>query len=450
MAADSTPELPPQLAEWMRRQRWYTNKGSMPLLERRGGWTMSTDDARIETHYVLDRQARGTTLYQVPITRRGAPLDGIEPLWRDEDGYAYDGPADPEYARAILDLIDREMLVGNARGHRQPGARRVAINRSSVLTGEQSNTSIICAVDDGRPVILKIFRSLHSGDNPDVVVQSAISAVGSKLVPTSLGYLSGEWPDRAETDGLARGHLAFAQDFMADAEDGWRIALRSASASQDFSLRARHLGRATAELHETMASVLPTAETRQSDIDRFVAGMRARADSALAEVPELEPRRREIEETIDAAHNAPWPRLQRVHGDYHLGQVLSVPGVNNNDWVIIDFEGEPLRPMRERSVGDIALRDVAGMVRSFEYAAGAVAHQAGRESDVAAESWAAAARTSFLHGYAEASGGDLDEYHAILDAFELDKALYEALYEARNRPDWLGIPVTAIHRLIGT
>jgi maltokinase len=449
MVAASSPELPVWLAEWMCRQRWYTSKGSTPRLERRGGWSLESGGVRIETHYVLDRQARGATLYQVPLTCRNEPLDGVEALWHDETGYAYDAPRDPEYARTVLGLLDREVVIGDARGHRQPGARRVSIDTSTVLTGEQSNTSIICGVDDGRPVILKVFRALHSGDNPDVVVQSALSAAGSALVPASLGYLSGEWPDRSEEGGLARGHLAFAQDFMSGAEDGWRIALRSAGAAEDFSLRARHLGRATAELHATLAEVLPTAETQSTDIDRFVAGMRSRANSALAEVPELEPRRWEIEETIGAALRANWPRLQRVHGDYHLGQVLSVPGVNANQWIIIDFEGEPMRPMRERSDGDIALRDVAGMVRSFDYVAGAVAHQAGRPSDAGAEAWAKASRTAFLQGYAETSGGDLDEYHAILDAFELDKALYEALYEARNRPDWLGIPVTAIHRLIG-
>lgn len=449
MAEKTTIELPTGLPEWMCRQRWYTSKGSTPQLERRGGWELTGGDARIETYFVLDRQSRGATLYQVPITRRDEPLPGCEALWHDQDGFAYDAPHDPEYARAILGLLDSEALVGDARGHRQPGARRVTISGSTVLKGEQSNTSIICTVEDGPPVILKIFRALHSGDNPDVVVQSAISAAGSRLVPASLGYLTGEWPDRAEDGGFAHGHLAFAQDFLSGAEDGWRLALRAAGESEDFSERARHLGKATAELHATLAEVLPTAETGRADIERFIAGMRARADEAIAEIPELEPVRARIESIFDEAGRSAWPRLQRVHGDYHLGQVLSVPGANNDQWVIIDFEGEPLRPMRERSDGDIALRDVAGMVRSFDYVAGAVAHQAGLQTDVAAEAWAQAAREAFLSGYADASGGDLGEYRAILDAFELDKALYEALYEARNRPDWLGIPVAAIHRLIG-
>lgn len=447
MAENTITELPTGLSDWMRRQRWYTNKGATPRLERRGGWELTSGDARIETHFVLDRQVRDATLYQVPITRRNAPLEGREALWQDEHGYVYDAPHDPEYARAILRLLESETVVGDARGHRQPGARRVTLETSAVLKGEQSNTSIICTVEDGRPVILKIFRALHSGDNPDVVVQSAISAAGSRLVPASLGYLSGEWPDKAEDRGTARGHLAFAQDFLSGAEDGWRIALRAAAASEDFTDRARDLGRATAELHATMAEVLPTAETQPSDVERFIVGMRSRADSACVEVPELLPIRARIEAIFDDARRAAWPRLQRVHGDYHLGQVLFAPEANENHWIIIDFEGEPLRPMRERSVGDIALRDVAGMVRSFDYVAAAVAHQTDGEAGVDADAWSRHARDAFLDGYASASGGDLAEYRALLDAFELDKALYEAIYEARNRPDWRAIPVTAIQRL---
>lgn len=440
--------LPPELGEWMRRQRWYTSKGATPRIERRGGWILDSEDATIETIYVLDRQDRGATLYQVPLTRRAEPLSGANPIWHDKAGYVYDAPHDPEYARAILRMLDSESLAGDAHGHRQPGARRVTIDTSAVLTGEQSNTSIICAARDGRPVILKVFRALHSGDNPDVVVQSAISATGSSLVPASLGYLAGEWPDRNETGGLARGHLAFAQDFLSGAEDGWRIALRAADAAEDFSPRARHLGRATAELHTKLAEVFPATPTTPDDVDRFVAAMRQRADSALAEVPELEPVRDRIEATIDAAARLDWPRLQRIHGDYHLGQVLSVPPTFNA-WVIIDFEGEPLRPMHERSNGDVALRDVAGMVRSFDYVAGAVAHRSGQVTDDRALAWAQSSRLAFLAGYAEGGSGDLVDYPSLLDALELDKALYEAVYEARNRPDWLGIPVAAIHRLIG-
>jgi maltokinase len=444
--------LPPALADWMTRQRWYTTKGSTPQLRRIGGWELATPTGTIETHYVLDYQPRGTTLYQVPLSRRQLPLEGITPAWYDDD-YVYDAPHDPEYARAIFVLLATESETGGARGHRQPGARIIAVSASAVLKGEQSNTSIICSVEGGAPVILKIFRALHSGDNPDVVLQSAISAAGSELVPKSIGYLSGQWPDSGQPSGIAHGHLAFAQDFLSGAEDGWRIAIRAASAGEDFSASARALGAATAQIHLTLAGAMPTRDTEAADIEQVLAGMRRRLDAALGEVPELEAHRAAIEAVLDRAGTAAWPRLQRIHGDYHLGQVLSVPAADSAaepGWVLVDFEGEPLRAMAERSALDLTLRDVAGMIRSFDYVAGSVAHATIPATELTPADWALAARVAFLAGYAESSGRDFAEHHALLDAFELDKALYETVYEVRNRPDWLGIPVEAILRLVGS
>jgi predicted trehalose synthase len=314
-----------------------------------------------------------------------------------------------------------------------------------VLKGEQSNTSIICEVQDGSPVILKVFRALHAGDNPDVVLQSAISAAGSSLVPASVGYISGEWPDRSEPDGIAHGSLAFAQEFLEGAEDAWRTALRAASAGEDFSLRARRLGRATAELHATLAAAMPTREADATDPDRLLAGMSTRVDAAVGAVPELAAYRDAIDTALSAVRQAPWPRLQRIHGDFHLGQVLAV----GDAWVMVDFEGEPLRPMAERSELDLPLRDVAGMLRSFDYVAGAVLHAAGPTAELSPTEWARSARVAFLAGYAEASAAPGSDNRGLLDALELDKALYEAVYEARNRPDWLGIPVEAVQRLAG-
>ncbi|HEY1531383.1 MAG TPA: phosphotransferase [Galbitalea sp.] len=436
--------LPEPLLEWIPRQRWYAGKGQGASLTRRGGWTITPEDAEILTHYVLDRQPSGATLYQVPLTRRGIPLEGVAPIWNDESGYYYDAPHDPAYVEAILRLIVTESETGGTRGHRQPGSGTVRILDSSVLRGEQSNTSIICRVDGGSPIIVKVFRALHAGDNPDVVLQSAISAAGSSLVPASVGYVSGEWPDRAQPNGTAHGSLAFAQEFLEGAEDAWRTALRAATAGEDFSLRARRLGSATAELHQTLAAAMPTREPEQADIDRLLAGMSARADSALGAVPDLERYRGAIEATIAAVRSTPWPRLQRIHGDFHLGQVLAV----GDAWVMVDFEGEPLRPMAERSELDLAVRDVAGMLRSFDYVAGAVLHSGAPETELSPTEWARSARLAFLAGYAESSTtGSTDS--GLLDALELDKALYEAVYEARNRPDWLGIPVEAVQRLAG-
>jgi predicted trehalose synthase len=162
--------------------------------------------------------------------------------------------------------------------------------------------------------------------------------------------------------------------------------------------------------------------------------MRRRLAVAVAEVPQLASRSTAVEAVISAAEAAEWPRLQRVHGDYHLGQVVAVP---DRGWVLLDFEGEPLRPLAERSRPDLALRDIAGMLRSFDYAAGSWEHAHPGQK---ARDWAAGAQHAFLEGYVAGSGRDPREDAALLIAFQLDKALYEVVYEARNRPTWLTIP----------
>jgi len=161
-------------------------------------------------------------------------------------------------------------------------------------------------------------------------------------------------------------------------------------------------------------------------------------------VPELEELRDAVTAVYDRAEQATWPSLQRIHGDLHLGQVIDAPG---RGWLLLDFEGEPLRPLPERTAPDLALRDVAGMLRSLDYAAGAAHREHG--ADVPAE-WAVAARTAFLDGYAREAGHDPREDAELLAALELDKALYEAVYEVRNRPDWLPIPVAGVRRLLAT
>lgn len=169
--------------------------------------------------------------------------------------------------------------------------------------------------------------------------------------------------------------------------------------------------------------------------------MRSRLAAAVEAVPSLRDHAAAVEDVFAVAAASPWPDRQRIHGDLHLGQVLSSPG---RGWMLIDFEGEPLRPMHERSRLDSPLRDVAGMLRSFDYVGGSLAMQGA----AAPAEWTARARTAFERGYATASGRDPREHGAVLDAFELDKALYEAVYESRNRPTWVGIPVGAIRSLV--
>ena len=435
------PAVPDHLPEWLAAQRWYAGKGSTPALERIGGWSVQVDDVTLSTHYILDRSGSRAVLYQVPLSERAIPLVGVEPIGAVNSRLVYDATQDQAYAPMLLNLMLDDASVGSATGHRQPGTAAIRVVESSVLRGEQSNTSIICRVADGNPVIIKVFRALHHGENPDVTLQSAIAAAGSSLVPQSVGSITGEWSDTGRADGVAVGHLAFAQEFLPGVEDAWRVALHAAETNDDFTAEARSLGAATADVHATLAEVFPTRETTAADVDAILASMRARLDMALLEVPSLQSRRPAIEAVFEAARTAPWPPLQRIHGDYHLGQVLTVPG---RGWVLLDFEGEPLRPMDERSQPDITLRDVAGMLRSFDYAAGSVALAGGADT---AAGWATAARHAFVDGYIERSGVDVREHRALLDAFEIDKALYEAVYEALNRPGWLEIPATAIRRL---
>ena len=310
---------------------------------------------------------------------------------------------------------------------------------SQLLTGEQSNTSMIFGMHPeagrARPVIIKLFRLLQDGENPDVVLQSALGQAGSTRVPPPLGSV------RLALASL-RTHAMFAQEFLPGMEDAWRTALEQARAGTDFSAPAAALGQVLAEVHRDLAVALGTRPTDRARADAMVAQMRERLDRVAGELPEVGTHRAQLAQLLSAAGTVSWPPMQRVHGDLHLGQVLSTP---DRGWVLLDFEGEPLRPLAQRSLPDCPLRDVAGMLRSLDYVAGAVAHEHGLD----ASAWAFRARQAFLDGYTHEAGPGTDPaaQRILIAAFEADKAVYEALYEARNRPDWLPIPLSALARI---
>lgn len=432
----------------MARQRWYANKGTLPALEEIGAWSLESGEpgVRIVTHLLLDHTIGKPALYQVPLTYRDRPLDDDAALVAESGGqHVYDAPHDPAYTAALLEFVSAEGEVHGdrtwARGRHSGGAATSRLT-SHVLRGEQSNTSIVFEAEGaGDPVICKVFRTLHNGDNPDVELQTALAAAGSDAVPRSLGHVAADWRDTGEPTGRAHGHLVFAQEFLPGSQDAWRVALDAAGEGLDFSAEARALGIATAGVHATLAATLPTSEATQVDIDAVIDHMHGRLAAAITEVPALERFAPAIRDVFRIASLVDWPAQQRIHGDLHLGQVLAAPG---RGWVLVDFEGEPLRPMRERSRLDSPLRDVAGMLRSFDYVAGSLAVDG---STSGLDEWAAAARAAYSEGYSEASGCDIRANRALVDAFELDKALYETVYEARNRPTWLPIPVAAIERL---
>ncbi|WBU38375.1 maltokinase N-terminal cap-like domain-containing protein [Homoserinibacter sp. YIM 151385] len=420
------------IADWMAYQRWYGGKGRRPRLTSIAEILMVSADpaARARTMLLRDDADPRGPIYQVPIVERDTIPRGAGPrfIGRGLGGaYLFDGPHDPAFPAALLGLMQSQ-------GRLDAGLSPTSIGASRVLDAEQSNTSIIIEVDDSAPIIAKVFRVVQPGDNPEVTVQSALSEAGMPFIPRFLGGLAGEWNDAR---GLREhGHLAAVQEFVAGAVDGWSAALASARAGEDFRVEARALGEATASMHRALAERLETRSATAGDTVALAAGWHGRLAEAIQHAPQLAALREDAGRLYDRAQHAPWPRLQRVHGDLHLGQVLRAA---DGSWRFIDFEGEPLRPLEERARPDTALRDIAGMLRSFDYAAGFSGDQDGR--------WAQGAREAYLAGLRDA-GVDLEQNGELLAALELDKALYEVAYEARNRPDWIGIPLAGAERLI--
>ncbi len=466
--------LPGAFDDWVGRQRWYRANGSRARLLPIGMFRLidPLGEAEIETHFIEDVSRVPAVLYQVPLTYRRRALPQLSAALvgvirgRDGDVFAYDGPADPAYARALLELIGSDGRAAPTAGS-PGGATGVGLSpavHSRVLgcraiPGEQSNTSVILTLTldaggDREAAIYKLFRVLAPGENPDIELQQALKAAGCRRVPELLGYVSGTWSSRESGDTAAKvsGHLGFLQEFIADAEDGWSLAVKAAAAGEDFSGQAFSLGAATAEVHELLAATMGTEESSSAAIRRITDGMRKRLETALAEVPELLPFRDAAVAGIETASVGEWPAVQRIHGDLHLGQVILSA---DRGWLLLDFEGEPLKPLGDRSTRDLCLRDLAGMLRSLDYAAQAAALAAAPnrvggsdEQGQASLGWGENARRSFLAGYRSRSGTDITRFETLMAALELDKALYETIYESRHRPAWLPIPLTAIRRLV--
>lgn len=427
MTLDRTLEC---LTEWLPHQRWFTAGGVPPRLRLLADRALDSPDptATVRVLVIVDDAPARPIVYQVPIVERGPghPVSPASVIGRGDAGrILVDGPHDPAYTRALLAEIGVDASEADAQ----------------VLSGEQSNTSVIYRLPAAPPVICKVFRPLNPGLNPDIEIQSALADAGSAHVPRVVGRVDGEWLS-PEAGAAVTGSLAFAQEFLPNVEDAWRVALRAASAHADFRADAGELGRATADVHRDLARLFPLAPADDAGRAAVAGAWERRLSIAIDEVPALQAQRSAIEEVYREAARGQWPALQRVHGDYHLGQVLSSPG---RGWIVLDFEGEPMRPIAERRAPDLALRDIAGMLRSFDYVAGSLRLDEPDEAE-AFGAWARASRAAFLDGYRAATG--VMPSGALLDALELDKAVYEAIYEARHRPTWLQIPLDAIDRLV--
>lgn len=309
------------------------------------------------------------------------------------------------------------------------------------FTGEQSNTSILY----GDVALLKLFRRLEAGHNLDIEALYRLSKGPARhRVAALYGWLEARWADSHGRNCTA--DLGILVEQLPHARDGWSLAVTSLIEGQDFSTHARELAVALREVHAGLAESFDVATisgAHQAD------AMRARASAAGQEVPEVAPFKSGIAHRFAGLDRLHYPG-QRVHGDFHLGQALltgSETGQDGQDsWRIIDFEGEPLKELDERRGLDTPWHDVAGMLRSLAYA-GAFAQRNEGVTPAYADAWVATASAAFIKAYA---GRDLNAEEAvILHCHELDKAVYECRYEARQRPDWLPISVAGIAALTG-
>jgi len=360
----------------------------------------------------------------------------------------YDGLHDTALTRTLLDAIVDDRSVGMLRFCRVPGAPIEAGLDSLVLTGEQSNTSLVF----GESAIFKVFRRVTPGPNPDLEVASALVQLGSSHIAEPYGWVE------TRMDG-ATTVLAILSRYLRSASDGWSLAAtsvrdlyateegtRAAEAGGDFAGEAERLGAATAQVHRDLADAFGRSELGPEAIRELAEQMYRRLDTATATVPELA---RYADKVGDAYSDLakliePVP-AQRVHGDYHLAQAMRT----QTGWVVLDFEGEPASPLAQRRARSSPLRDVAGMLRSFDYAA---RHQLVTHPDAAglaprAADWVRRNSDAFCAGYAAAGGLDPAENSVLLRAMLLDKAVYEVIYEARNRPTWVPIPLESIAEL---
>jgi maltokinase len=433
-----------QFADWLPQQRWYAGRGRTitevqpavtPLAE-------SLEHMLLSVAYADG----GSDLYQIVVAWDRPPSEefiGAARIGEIDGRTGYDALYGEQSARDLLAMITEGRRAGALRFEPEPDAKAIDDTTARVIDAEQSNTSVVFNAS----AIMKLFRRIVPGINPDLELSRALGRGGNPHVPALLGAIESE---DAAGEPLA---LATVTSFAANAADGWAMAVASArdligdpdlrpdQAGGDFAAEAARLGEAVASVHLTLGEEFGR-EVASPPVDRMIQ----RLHDAATVVPELA---KHLDTATAVLRQGTLPTIvQRIHGDLHLGQALKTP----ENWLLIDFEGEPGQAMADRRRPDSPVRDVAGMLRSFDY----VAHQLliGAENDEQlgrrAAQWTARNSAAFCDGYAAVSGVDPREHAALLAAYELDKACYEAAYETRHRPDWRWIPVRAIRRLLAS
>jgi len=440
------------LAPWLGNQRWFAGKGQgLRDLAIVSDTKLAAGDPELRHLIIAVSHGAAVDYYQILVGLRRRLPERLEyaRIGPTGDGLAggkiaYDALHDADLTKPILAAIAGDASVGPLRMHKIEGAVFETGLDSLVLTGEQSNTSLVF----GEESILKVFRRLSPGPNPDLEVTTALHRLGSSQVAEPLGWVE------TSLEGVPTS-LAILSRYLRLASDGWLLAATSvrdlyasramsaADVGGDSAGESRRLGIATAQIHADLAAAFDTDELGAAAVSELTERMFRKLDLASAAVPELAKHADMIGEAYAefAKLKGPFP-VQRVHGDYHLGQVLRT----ETGWVVLDFEGEPATPLAQRRARSSALRDVAGMLRSFDYAA---RHQLVGHPDQAAlndvaRDWVRRNADAFCAGYAEGGGLDPAANRVLLRALLLDKAVYEVLYEARHRPSWLSIPLDSL------
>jgi maltokinase len=487
------------LATWLGNQRWFAGKGQgLRDLAIVADTELVSGDPELRHMIVTVSHGTAADYYQLLIgLRRRLPARLKHArIGPSGDGrQAYDALHDADLTKTLLAGIAADAEIGSLRMRTIPGACFGTDRDSLVLGSEQSNTSLVY----GEESILKVFRRLSPGPNPDLEVTTALARLGSPQVAEPLGWIE------TRLEG-APTSLAILSRYLRLATDGWTLAATSvrdlyatvgeANASSgdtessenlssaagghrgvrgvvppgdmaglgarydgrslpsgaqpgagdaggDFAGESRRLGIATAQVHADLAAAFGTDELGKDALGELTEWMYRKLDLAVAAVPELAKHVDMISDAYSelAKLSGPFP-VQRVHGDYHLGQVLRT----ETGWVVLDFEGEPASPLAQRRARSSPLRDVAGMLRSFDYAARhqLIGHPGQAVLSDVARDWVRRNASAFCVGYAEAGGLDPVANQVLLRALQLDKAVYEVLYEARHRPSWLPIPLDSL------
>ena len=467
----SVAELDPGLLElltfWVPQQPWYTGTPDGPVAVRVLARTQLRAEAPRVEHLVLAvEQDVGVEVYQVPVSVRWEAEHRMEHVrigqLRDGDdhrGWAYDALHDKDAMDDLLRHVAGSDTVGSLVFVREGEVELPLGEPSTVLTHQHANTSLAY----GDSALLKAFRRLQPGTNPDLEVHRALTHHGNTHVAPLFGAVTGTWSD-PHTSEPREGSLAMVKRFLVTATDGCQMAeasvrdlfaegdLHPHEVGGDFRGEALRLGNAVAAVHADMRATLVTGTLGAADLRAAAAGMRARLEEALPVVEGLDALAPALGEAYDAVAAHPGPvAAQRVHGDLRLDNALrTVVG-----WKLIDFEGDSDEPIEARTRLDSPLCDVAAMRRSIDAVAQRLRladHPNDPQIAYRATEWAERNADAFVEGWVDgmrAAGADdaLDE--RLLRAYELDQTVVAALDEARHRPTRVAIPLALLERAVG-